>query len=143
MPTWFAVKSLYRINVRSSRSEPPRLSSYEERVVLISAADFDEALRKAEDEAREYAADGLWFNANGEVVETLNLEAFNAFALSDDRVGDRTEIHSVLHVVPPNLTDEDLVERGLGPAAAPSEEDTASFEPDFERLAAGEKPAAG
>ena len=140
MTSWFAVKSLYRTDVRASRSAAARLSNYEERVVLIRAVDFEEALRKAEVESREYVADSLWFNANGEEVETYCLHDFHAFSLSDENVGDGTEIYSNMLFLPASVTDDELVHRGLGRESEQSSVEASCFEPDFERLAAGDKP---
>jgi hypothetical protein len=141
MTSWFAVKSLYRIDVRASRAEPVRLSSYEERIVLIRAFDFDEALQKAQAESRQYVAEGLWFNADGEIVETSSLDGFDAFSLSDENVGDGIEIYSKVLFVPSSATDDELVDRGLGRQSEQDSVEADSFEPDFDRLAAGEKPS--
>jgi len=138
---WFAVKSLYRTDVRAARSEPARLSSYEERVVLIRAGDFEEALRKAELESREYAAHSLWFNADGEEVETYCLDAFDAFSLSDESVGDGTEVYSKRLFVPVSATDQELSDRGLGAQSEQTSDQVRRFEPDFDRLAARDKPS--
>jgi len=140
MASWFGVKSLYRTDVRASGSGPVRLSSYEERVVLIFATDFDEAIRKAEAESREYVADSLWFNGDGEEVETYCLGGFHAFSLADESVGDGSEIYSNMLYVPVSVTDDELSERGLGSNSEQSSDDSHRFEPDFERLAAGDRP---
>jgi hypothetical protein len=128
MANWYSVKSLYRMDVKAAPDGTPRLSSYEERVILMRAASFDEALSKAQIEARKYA-DMRWLNARGEAVETHFLEVLDAFMLFDDELAEGCEVYSKMLFVAPTSTDDELIERGLGTVAEQTSEDSESFEP--------------
>ena len=60
---------------------------YEERVVLIRAASFEEAIRKAVEEAEEYAGDAEGCSYTGFV---------DVFHMYDERVDERTEVYSLM-----------------------------------------------
>lgn len=62
-------------------------SLYEERVVLIAAADEDEALVLAEQEALEYC-EGL--------TDCRPLAFYQSYAMNDGPVGDRSEVFSLM-----------------------------------------------
>lgn len=128
MANWYSVKSLYRMDVKATVDAAPRLSSCEERVILVRAESFDEALAKAQQEARKYA-DMRWLNARGEAVETRYLEVADAFMLFDEQLAEGTELYSKMLFVAPSASDDDLVERGLGTVAEQTSEDADSFEP--------------
>ena len=128
MANWYSVKSLYRMDVKATADGTPRLSSYEERVILVRADGFDEALSKAQTEARKYA-DMRWLNARGEAVETHFLEVLDAFMLFDEELAEGCEVYSKMLFVAPTSTDDELVERGLGTVAEQTSEDSESFEP--------------
>jgi hypothetical protein len=134
MSNWYAVKSLYRMDVSATPEAEARLSSFEERVVLMRASSFEQALEKAQREARAYAEDGAWTNARGETVTTRHLEALDAFLLTEDELADGCEVYSKMLFVAPSLTDEELVERGLGKVAEQTSTDAAGFEPDLGEL---------
>jgi hypothetical protein len=140
MVAWYAVKSLYRTDVVPPKTTAPRLSSFEERIVLVRAGSFDEALQKGEAEARQYTDDNGWFNAGGEKVRTRYLEALDAFSLSGE-VADGEEVYSKILFVTPDVADEELVNRGLGQESEQRSPDAACFEPDFERVARGDRPS--
>ncbi|WP_267420304.1 MULTISPECIES: hypothetical protein [unclassified Curtobacterium] len=72
---WFGVRCVFRHGG----------STYEERIVIVLAADFDHAIAKAEDDAAEYADD-----VNAEYVGLAQ-----AFALFDD-LGDGSEVFSLM-----------------------------------------------
>lgn len=140
MATWYAVKSLYRTDVTPPKAEAPRLSSFEERIVLLRAESFDEALSKGEADARQYADGNGWLNSAGENVRTRYLEGLDAFSLSDEAT-EGEEVYSKILFVDPDTTDEQLVNRGLGHEGEQRSDESESFEPDYERLAAGDKPS--
>ena len=75
MDAWFGVRCVFLHGE----------SIYEERIVIVIASDFDQAIAKAEDEATEYA-DGL----NAEYVGLAQ-----AFALFD-APGDGAEVFSLM-----------------------------------------------
>lgn len=78
--TWYSARCVFRHRASAS-------SSYEERVILLHANSFDEALRQAEAEARAYAA-------SLEGVEYL--EYLDLYRLFENSVGDGTEVFSLI-----------------------------------------------
>jgi len=48
--SWYAIRSLYHFGTKSDGT-----NVFEERIVCVEAADFDEAHRKGERESKEYA----------------------------------------------------------------------------------------
>jgi hypothetical protein len=72
---WFGVRCVFRHGE----------STYEERIVIVRAADFAHAIAKAEDEAAEYADD----------VDAEYVGLAQAYALSDD-LGDGAEVFSLM-----------------------------------------------
>lgn len=80
--SWYSARCIFRDH---SSSAP--LACYEERVILLRAHDFDHALRRAEDEARAYAA-------SLEGVEYLGF--LDVYHLFEDSIGDGTEVFSLM-----------------------------------------------
>lgn len=142
MADLYAVKSLYRTDVTPPQAMTPRLSSFEERIVLMRADSFDEALEKAEGEARRYADGSSWLNAKGERVKTRYLEALDAFSLSA-APADGEEVYSKIIFVTPEVSDEELLNRGLGHESEQRSPEADSFEPDFDGVLRGAPPTAG
>jgi len=134
MENWYAVKSVFRTDVTAAGATGPRLSSFEERVVLFRAASFDEALRRAEEEAQKYAEENRWPNAQGEDVRTRYLDALDAFSLSGN-LDDGAELYSKILFVDPGTRDGDVVERAIGSEGEQASSEPSSFEPDFDRIA--------
>jgi len=64
------------------------MNNYEERILLIKANDFDEAIKKAEKEAIDYCSD------LGEEVEYLKF--CNAYHTGENDINDKTEIYSLI-----------------------------------------------
>ncbi len=90
---WYSVRCLF------GRTVPPDPeSTYEERITLWRAADFDEAIALAEAEAIEYAS----------MVETRYLDYAEAYHLFDD-VGHGAEVFSQMR--DSSLSPDDYVER--------------------------------
>ncbi len=81
---WYGAKTLYE--VKSSSIEANN-KLYEERVVLIKAVSFEDAIRKAEEEAFDYANDDSGF---------VYLGFVNAFKLVDEKIRDKTEVFSLM-----------------------------------------------
>ena len=67
------------------QNELPGSYLYEERVVLIKATSFDEAIIEAEKEAKEYADEGSGIDYPGYV---------NVYELDDEEIKDKAEIYS-------------------------------------------------
>ena len=81
---WYGAKTLYQVRSNTVTS-PNKL--YEERIVLIKANSFDDAILKAEEEAKRYA--------NGDPVITY-LEYVNVFKLYSEKILDKTEVFSLM-----------------------------------------------
>ena len=88
---WYSARSLFVHEHTPSDVLPARV--YEERIVLLRAASFDDAIQLAENEAREYAARDEGRRYLGHV---------DVFHLFDDDIGSGTEVYSVLRVGTPD-----------------------------------------
>jgi len=83
---WYGVKCIFQFSIPA---EAPGHTIYEERVTIWSAPSFDEAIEKAEAEAREYAGeDGQYL---GYCV---------AFEMSDDPSAEGAEVYSLMREDP-------------------------------------------
>jgi len=82
---WFAVKGLFRWYFKESGET----STYEERIVLIKAVDFDAALDKAEIEAKEYCVEDPEANF---LIESLN--KYSAHDILEEKLAHGTEVFS-------------------------------------------------
>ena len=80
---WYGAKCIFLHS--DLQSENGRV--YEERVVLIKAENLDEAIERAEKEAKEYAQ-----NLEGCVY----LDFVNVFHIYDESIEDGTEIYSLM-----------------------------------------------
>ena len=92
---WFGAKTLFRHPGLERTEGPP---CYEERVVLITASDEDEALKLAEDGARAYE----------EGRDTQYLGYVNVFRI-DGPVGPGAEVFSIMRSV--DVSEQDFVTR--------------------------------
>ena len=84
---WYSAKCVF---LHSTRERRPK-RCYEERITLIRASSFKEALRKGEAEARRYAKS---------LKGTRYLGFISVYNLFDSKVGDGTEIYSLMHTTP-------------------------------------------
>jgi len=123
---WYGVKTLYRTRATGR----PRIvddaydaaaTLVEERVVLVRARNFDEAIAKAEAEARSYAASGggSYRNRYGQRVTQRYLGACDAFELFDPPGAGR-EIYSQTEIVSAEVSDDECARRRLGSERRPS-----------------------
>jgi len=116
-PRWFGVKTLYRKAPVGRRIGMDELYSrditlVEERVVVVRARNGDEAIRKAEAEAKKYAAD--WHrNPYGQRVRTRYLGYVNAYEMYNPP-NKNAEVFSVTEVVPKRVSDRLVVNRMIG-----------------------------
>ena len=117
--TWYAVKTLYRTSargrpVRRDAAFDPNAALIEERVLLVRARSFDEAIRKGEDEAREYARRPTYRNPYGQRVTTKYLEVCDAFNLFDEPAN-RREVYSRTEIVRADQSTDAEVKKVFGP----------------------------
>lgn len=117
--TWYGVKTLYRTSVRGRAVRKDKhfeedVSLVEERVVLVKARSFDEAIRRGEAEAIAYAASlPSYANRYGQPVKTRYLEACDAFRLFD-QPGHAREVYSRTEVMGVNVSDAAIIDQLLG-----------------------------
>ncbi|WP_420590684.1 DUF4288 domain-containing protein [Bacterioplanoides sp.] len=121
MSEWkvYAVKTLYRTKtsgVAHSQAEgySDEFDMVEERIVTIKARSFDEATKRAEREAEEYASDSF-INPFGQQVSwyfTGESVAFEPF----DSVPANIEVFSNTYLIPRTMSDEQLGDNVLGVA---------------------------
>jgi hypothetical protein len=79
---WFAAKCIFR----HAGLKPPREGFvYEERVMLVRASNIDDAMRKAQAEARQYGTNGIEY-----------LGFIDLYHLSVEVVGDLVEVYSLM-----------------------------------------------
>src|SRR6266853_2020682 len=79
---WYAAKCVFRhANVRAEAGT----FVYEERVVVVRASSFDDAISKAEAEAKRYSGNGIEY-----------LGFIDVYHLSVEQLGDRAEIYSLM-----------------------------------------------
>jgi hypothetical protein len=95
-PEWFAAKTVCR---HERDSDGKRGTLFEERVVLLRATDFDDAIAKGEIEVQEYCR-GL--------REVAYVEYINVYRLEADTIGDGTEVFSLMRES--KLSDSDYLD---------------------------------
>jgi uncharacterized protein DUF4288 len=110
---WFGVRTLYRVEafgrpVAKDKHFDSSLTLVEERVVLVRARTHAEAIRKAEREAKRYAAFVSWRNPYGQRLKQRYLGACNSFELSDPP-GGGTEVYSDTFLAKKSVSDRKLL----------------------------------
>lgn len=115
--SWYAVKTIYQWKAHgkpkvTDSAYDPNTIVIEERVVLFRARSFDEAIRKAEKEAKEYTAD-THINPYGQKVKLRYLNACDAFILYDPPEAG-VEVYSITELVCEKIKDKEIIERKLG-----------------------------
>ncbi|MBI3650376.1 MAG: DUF4288 domain-containing protein [Acidobacteria bacterium] len=80
--------------------------------MLIRARSFDEAISKAESEAKRYASE-KYHNHYGQIVKQRYLKACDAFELYDDP-DSGVEVFSTTELVPNSISDDDVINQHLG-----------------------------
>lgn len=117
---WYGVKTAYRLEPSGEPESTDRDywgdgSLVEERVVLFRARSFDDAIRKAEDEAKRYAAGSTDRNPYGQPLTLRYLETCDAYELtSDDSPASGTEVFSMTELVPRSVSDDAVLNRRFG-----------------------------
>jgi hypothetical protein len=121
---WFGVKTVYRSRatgrpLKRDRHYDPDATLIEERIVLIRATDFDQALKAAEREALRYVRDGHE-NLYGQRIETRFLGACDAFELFDPP-GPHGEVYSRTEIVSRGITNAAVVKQLIGSSSTKGE----------------------
>jgi hypothetical protein len=94
---WYSAKTVYRHRLVQ---EGVTKTVFEERVVLFHAANFEDAIPKAETEAKRYCS---------AVENVVFLDFANVYYLPDESVGNGTEIYSLMR--DSNLSDTEYLSR--------------------------------
>ena len=97
---WYAAKTVYK---NGYVLDGVRQACFEERVVLFRAASFEDAIAKAEAEAKEYAAG---------CERTVYLGFMDVYWLFEKTVGDKTEVFSLMR--DSDLSQEEYLARYCG-----------------------------
>ncbi len=82
---WYGARTIYKLDRYSSESDSAYL--YEERIVVIKATSFDDAIAQAEKEVTNYAAAGSGITYLGFV---------NVYKIVDDSITNNTEVYSLV-----------------------------------------------
>ncbi len=120
---WYAVKTLYRTAPHGRAKGKDSffaegVTLVEERVVVFKARNFDEAIRKAEREAADYARD-RYRNAYGQRVVTRYLGYCNAYMMGAGIDDAGVEVYSSTEVVAARVSDKQIVDRSIGARETP------------------------
>lgn len=116
---WFAVKSVFRVAATGrplGRDEAldPAMTLVEERVVLFRARSHDEAIARADEEARAYCGEAPHRNPYGQRVVYRRLPQSDCFELFESPASGR-EVYSRTEVAPRSVSDRAVVAALLGP----------------------------
>ncbi len=129
---WFGVKTLTRCeaigkpkSIDENFDEDATL--IEERIVLIKARSFDEAIKKGEKEAENYLAE--YKNFYGQKVEQRYLKVCDAFELFEEPNENGVEVYSSTEMVSQKVKDSTLIENKFG-----KDESVDSFERKREKF---------
>ena len=116
-PSWYGVKTLYRVEPvgrprGTDRLYSTRVTGVEERVVVLRARSASEAIRKGETEAKRYAAS--WhYNPYGQRVRTRYLGYADAYDI-DEALAEGTEVFSETEIVSRTVSDRAIIKRLIG-----------------------------
>lgn len=95
---WFAAKGVFLFKRLSSN--PETKFTYEERIILVQSINIDWALKKAEDEAKQYEKEQTG-------CEYLNF--IDCYELYEDTIVDKSEVYSIMRKS--NLDPDDFLSR--------------------------------
>ena len=114
---WFSVKTLYKVSVTGSRNsstseEFKTAFLLEERVVIFKARNFNHAIKRAQNEAENYARMSHT-NPYGQCVTCKFLNTADAFELCDS-LDDGAEIYSMTELHVNRMSKKELLDRKFG-----------------------------
>ncbi len=115
---WFGTKTLYRWEASGKSSHTDRrfdgsATLVEERIVILKARNFNEAISKSEKEAQDYCSDQIFKNLYGESVSIRFLKCCDAFELFE-APDSNVEVYSNNFITDKQVKDKELVNRFLG-----------------------------
>jgi hypothetical protein len=115
---WFGVRTLYRIEAKGrpvgrDANYSPSMTLVEERVVVLKARSVQEAIQKAEADARRYAGDCRHRNPYGQRVRTRYVGYCDAYRAGRG-IASGAEVFSASEVVPRRVSDRAVVRRLIG-----------------------------
>ncbi len=115
---WYGVKTLHRAAasgrpLAKDRDYSRGVSLVEERIVVLKARSFKEAIRKAEFEAKRYSTSCRHRNPYGQRVRSRYLGFYDAY-LIDDPPANGSEVYSETEVVPRDVPDRAIITRMIG-----------------------------
>lgn len=119
---WFGVKTLTRWEAIGrpkfiDENFDSDATLIEERIVLIKARSFDEAIRKGEKEAKRNLS--RYRNFYGQEVKQRYLEVCDAFELFDKPNENGVEVFSLIETVSKKIKDSVLIENKFGKNESP------------------------
>ena len=115
---WYGVKTLFRLIAVGKPKNPdkafdPTSTLVEERVVLFKGESFEDAIKQAEDEAREYCETTHFVNIYGQPVNMRFLGAVEAYALFDAVPSTGCEVYSSTAIAPSVCVRRETRERAI------------------------------
>ena len=113
--SWYGVRTLIRLIAtgkpkRRDQHFDPDSTLVEDRVVLLRASSFKDAIQQAEKEARQYCRRTHFSNIYGQRVRLKYLGAVDAFSLSDHEPSPGCEVYSSMAIVPRSISDSKVIE---------------------------------
>ena len=113
----YSIKTIYRTK---AIGKPDVVDAYykknidmvEERIVVLKARNFDEAIRKGEKEANEYVG-GTHINPYGQKVVQKYIGTIDVFEMFDD-LELNAEIYSSTHLIPKDESSKKISDRIMG-----------------------------
>ena len=114
---WFGVRTLTRWEATGKTKSVDEnydedVTLIEERIVLIKARSFDEAIQKGEKEAKEDLSE--YENFYGQKVKQRYLEVCDAFELFDEPYKSGIEVFSSTEMISRKVKDSVLIENKFG-----------------------------
>lgn len=125
---WFSAKTVYRTTTRGRAKQIdatyiPRNSLVEERVIVLQARSFDEALRRAEAEARTYVHQLKGRrNRYGQKIVTRYLGDIEVYEMFDPPCS-MMEVYSSMYTISGDVRDSTIADNHFGPRAPLVERD--------------------
>lgn len=114
----YAVRTIYRTKALGNPKTTDKyyrrnLDMIEERIVLIKARSFDEAIKKGEKEAKKYASYESYINPYGQKVVEKYIGSIDVFEPFDE-IAENKEIFSSTHIVPSTWGNKIITDRIFG-----------------------------